>query len=441
MRASLWLLALFGIAVALALFLGNNQGTVTLFWPPHRLDVSLNLAVLVLIGAFFALYVAMGALQALFAMPEKTRRWRALQRERAMHAALYEGVAEMLAGRFVRARRAAQTALQMERVLAASGEAVPHSAQLRAMSEWLAAESAHMLQDKAARDAHFEAALAPRGLGQTLREGVQLRAARWALDDRETHIALERLAALPQGVARRTLALRIKLKAARLAGQHAQAMETARLLAKHNAFSTSAAQSLLRALALEQLGSARDAAQLTRSVQQLVPAVRELPEVSLAAAQRWMTLSRLEGGADSGSNPQPYSQDMASQWLEAVWARYEELDPTQRSKLVQVLSQVLTQELGKQDATARSADTNPWLARLEKAQAQRPRDAALQYLTGLACMQRGLWGKAQQHLTQAAPQLGDTQQRRDAWRRLATLAQQRGDEAAAANAWKAAAQV
>ena len=36
MRAALWFLALFGIAVAVALFAGNNQGTVTLFWPPHR---------------------------------------------------------------------------------------------------------------------------------------------------------------------------------------------------------------------------------------------------------------------------------------------------------------------------------------------------------------------------------------------------------------------
>jgi HemY protein len=432
MRASLWLLALFGIAVALALFLGNNQGTVTLFWPPHRLDVSLNLAVLVLIGAFFALYVAVGALQALFAMPEKTRRWRALQRERAMNAALYEGVAEMMAGRFVRARRAAQTALQMERVLLASGETVPQSAQLRAMSEWLAAESAHMLQDKAARDAHADNALAQKGVSQTLREGVQLRTARWALDDRETQLALERLAQLPQGVARRTLALRIKLKAARLAGQHKEAMETARLLAKHNAFSKSAAQSLLRALALEQLGAARDAAQLVCSMQELAPAVRELPEVSLAAAQRWTALSRLEG--ESSENQQP---DMASVWLEAVWAQYEALDPTQRSKLVHVLAQVL----GHETQAAQSGETNPWLARLEKAQIQRPRDAALQYLTGLACMQRGLWGKAQQHLTQAATLLGDAHLRRDAWRRLATLAQQRGDESAAGRAWQEAARV
>ena len=42
MRAALWLLALFGAAVAVALFAGSNQGTITVFWPPYRVDLSLN---------------------------------------------------------------------------------------------------------------------------------------------------------------------------------------------------------------------------------------------------------------------------------------------------------------------------------------------------------------------------------------------------------------
>ena len=50
MRAALWLLALFGVAVAAALFAGNNQGTVTLYWPPYRVDLSLNLVVLLLVA-------------------------------------------------------------------------------------------------------------------------------------------------------------------------------------------------------------------------------------------------------------------------------------------------------------------------------------------------------------------------------------------------------
>ena len=64
MRAALWLLVLFGVAVASALFAGNNQGTVTLFWPPHRIDLSLNLVLLLLALGFVTLYAALRALNA-----------------------------------------------------------------------------------------------------------------------------------------------------------------------------------------------------------------------------------------------------------------------------------------------------------------------------------------------------------------------------------------
>ena len=56
------------------------------------------------------------------------------------------------------------------------------------------------------------------------------------------------LKGLPQGAARRTVALRMKLKAARLAHRTAEALETARLLSKHRAFSAGAAQSIVRGL-------------------------------------------------------------------------------------------------------------------------------------------------------------------------------------------------
>ena len=52
MRAALWLLALFAVAVASALIAGNNQAVVTVFWPPHRVDVSFNLVMVLLLGAF-----------------------------------------------------------------------------------------------------------------------------------------------------------------------------------------------------------------------------------------------------------------------------------------------------------------------------------------------------------------------------------------------------
>lgn len=57
----------------------------------------------------------------------------------------------------------------------------------------------------------------------------------------------------------------------------------------------------------------------------------------------------------------------------------------------------------------------------------------------MACMHRQLWGKAQQLLTQAALGLRDPQLHRQAWRALASLAEERGDALTAAQAWKRAA--
>src|SRR5688572_33459993 len=103
MRATAWLLALFGIAVAGALFAGNNQGTVTLFWPPYRVDLSLNLVLVLLFGAFVFLHAVLGALAALFDLPHQAMRWRSQQKERAMHGSLLDGISHLLAGRFIRA--------------------------------------------------------------------------------------------------------------------------------------------------------------------------------------------------------------------------------------------------------------------------------------------------------------------------------------------------
>lgn len=420
MRAALWLLGLFGAAVALALFAGNNQGTITLFWPPWRLDLSLNLVVLLLLGGFAVLHGALAGLNALGALPRQARRWRQLQKERTMHGAFLQSLAHMLAGRFVRARKAALTALAQEAALAHSAEQLPHSRQLRALAHMLAADSSHALLDRSTRDEHLQRALdnAPassKQQEQSLREGLQLRAARWTLDDRDSEGALERLAALPQGAARRTLALRIKLKASRLAGQTRSALETARLLGKHHAFSSAAAHSIVRGLARDWLHSAHDPAQLQQAWLALEASERAMPELAIEAAQRLAQL----GGAPA----------QVRHWLQPAWDDWQAqgLAEPQALKLVQVLESNLT------DIDA------DWLARIETASQNRPRDARLTYLAGLACRERQLWGKAQQQLQQAAQQLPASPLRASAWRALAQLAEERGDASAAVQAWKQAA--
>jgi HemY protein len=423
MRAALWFLALFGAAVALALFAGNNQGTVTVFWPPYRVDLSLNLVVVLLLGGFTLLYAALRGLSALLQLPLQARRWRLQQKERAMHGALLDALSQMLAGRFLRARKAAESAIEQEKALEDARHGLPHGRQLRTLAHLVAAESSHALQDRSTRESHLQLALdsiPERGPASILelREGAQLRAARWSLDERDAGTALERLSALPAGTARRTLALRARLKATRLSHMTEQALETARLLGKHRAFSPAAAESIVRGLAVELINGAHDPSQLQRIWLGLESAERAMPEIAVQAAQR---LSRLGGEA---------AQVRA--WLLPVWERM--VDPAQPAlpdqqalKVVQAL-----------EASLEGLDA-PWLARIEAAQQANPRDARLQYLSAVACMQRELWGKAQHLFTQAAQQLRDAPLRASAWRHLAELAGQRGDGAAAAHAWQQAA--
>lgn len=415
MRAAVWLLVLFAVAVAGALFAGNNQGTVTLFWPPYRIDLSLNLVVLLLVAAFFFVHAVMRALSALFDLPRQALRWRTQQKERSMHGALLEGFSHLLAGRYIRARKAAEAVLVQEASLTASGQKPGNAAQVRAIAHLLAGESAHALQDRGARDDHLQKALeqvASRDASET-REGAVLRAARWALEDREPETTLQLLQGLPQGAGRRTLALRTRLRASRQAGQPLEALETARLLAKHHAFSPVAARSILRGLAIDLLNGAYDVAQLQRAWGALEAAERLMPEVAIHAAQRLTTLR-----GDAG---------VARDWLLPAWDAQAELSDALRVKLVCALEEGLD-----------SLDA-PWLARIEAAQKANPRDATLQYLAGMACMKRQLWGKAQQLLTQAALALQDPKLHRNAWRALAALAEQREDAQSAAIAWKRAA--
>ena len=422
MRAALWLLALFAVAVASALFAGNNQGTVTLFWPPYRIDLSLNLVVLLMALGFVTLYAALRGLAAMLELPRQARRWRLQQRERAMHGAMLDAVALFMAGRFLRSRKTAMSALTQESALASARSAVPHGRQLRALAHLVAAEDAQALQDYESRDKHLQQALehAPAQGTQherDLREGIQMRAARWALENREPSTALNWLASLPQGAARRTLALRIKLKASRLARQTQDALDTARLLAKHRGFSAGAAQSIVRGLAMELMDGAHDPAQLQRTWESFEASERAMPELAIHAAQRL--------GALGGDH------DTVRQWLLPVWQRMVDtpgaLADAHALKLVRALESGL------------DAIDPAWLARIEAAAQGNPRDTRLQYLAGMACLKRQLWGKAQQLLTQSTQQLQDASLRRSAWQRLAELAEQRGDAEAAARAWKNAA--
>ncbi len=399
MRGVIWLVLLFVVAVVAATTLGSNDGLVSLYWGGWRTDLSLNLFVLLVVGSCVVMVLAAQAINALLALPKRAGDWRALRRERAAQAALREALAEFFGARYGRARKAAQRALSIQ----PETPMLRNDAQFSMLAQLLAAGSLHRLQDKPRRDETLRQALkAGRQSGPGADDAARLLATEWALEDRDAARALEMLNALPPGAARRTHALRLKLQATRLARQPLEALQTARLLANHQAFSPLVAQALLRSLVSETLESAHDPQQLRRLWAQFDAADRRDPQVAARAAQRAVQLQ---------------AHDEARQWLRPFWDRLAELAREDREQVALAL------------IDARSGIGVDWLPRLESAAQAYGHESAVVAAVGMVYAERGLWGKARRLLEQAAaaPALV-SRTRRAAWRQLAILAREENDE-------------
>jgi HemY protein len=414
MRAVVWFILLFVVAVVAATTFGANDGLVSLYWSGWRMDVSMNLFLLALLATCLALVTVFNAVNALIGLPRRAHEWRVARRDRSAQAALRDALAQYFGGRYSRAQKSAQRALLIQ----SETPDLVQDNEFTVLGHLLAAGSAHKLQDRSRRDDQLERALdlsRSSLLARSAEEGARLLAAEWALDDRNANRALEFLAALPPGVARRTHALRLKLQASRLANQPHEALKTARLLAKHQAFSKVAAQGLLRSLAFESLDGARDADQVRRVWLALENADRRDPLVAARAA------ACLAAFGAAGE---------ARGWLRPFWDRLGELSEDERTALAQGLVACI------------EGISPDWLARLESAAQTFPREAAVAYAVGCALAERELWGKARLLLEQAAgaPELDATSRRR-AWQLLARLAEQQGDVERVASCYQAAAQL
>jgi len=414
MRTTIWFVLLFVVAVVTAATLGTNDGLASFYWGGWRIDLSLNLFLLLLVGTCFLLVLLFQAADTLTALPRRAREWRLARRDRTAQAALREALAQSFGGRYGRAQKSAQRALAIQ----ADTPELAQDQEFAVLAHLLAAGSAHRLQDRATRDEELRRALEPVPRSASARaaeDGARLLAAEWALEDRDAPRALELLDQLPQGVARRTHALRLKLQAAKLGGRPHDALHTARLLLKHQGISPIAAPGLLRSLAFESLAQAHDLDQLRRVWLGFEPADRRDAYIAAAAARRAVAL----GGAEE-----------ARGWLRPFWDQLGDLGEDERAEVAGALVEAVA-GLGPE-----------WLPRVEAAAQTYPREGAIALATGVVLAERQLWGKARGLLEQGAndARLG-AGQRRIAWLALARLAQQEGDGERVLQAYQAAARL
>lgn len=131
MRAALWVLALFALAVAITLLARLDQGYVIVVFPPWRLEMSFMLTLALLVGGFllasFLLHLGRTALR----LPEDLRTWRKRRHQESADRALldalrahFDGDADRLRTQMEKARDCAAQDL-LTRLRAAMEKAGP----------------------------------------------------------------------------------------------------------------------------------------------------------------------------------------------------------------------------------------------------------------------------------------------------------------------------
>jgi len=201
MRWILGILVVLASAVAVALLLMFNHGNLAIFWPPYRVDLSINTAVVLLIAIVVLMFLASKAFVQLISLPARVRSHREHRyRERAL-AAFREATVALAEGRFARAEKQSQLALHL-----------PEQGGAAAL---VAARACHGLRALDRRDQWIERCAQEFGL----KDQAQLLAADCAIQDRDGAAALAALDRLQPRTARQVHALRLRLAALELEQQ------------------------------------------------------------------------------------------------------------------------------------------------------------------------------------------------------------------------------
>ena len=346
MKTLFWVIALFALAVGLVIAARYNDGYALIVLPPYRVEIALNLLLLVLAGSFVVLYSLVRLVSGAVQMPARVRQYRVARRREKAQSSLIAALEAYFEGRYAKAEQAALQSIEL-------GE----HARLSAV---LAARAAHELRAYERRDRHLERAMRGAPDDDPLRIVTE---AELLLDERRPQDALETLKGLPR---KHTAALRLELKGQQQTRQWDQVAALVSELERRSVFDAGEAGKLRTHAVAESLRrKGRDPHALDETWKKLPDAQKRETPVALAAAQCYIAAGR---GADA--------QPIIEQSLAAAWD----------SELV-----ALYPEAAKNDVVRQIERAEGWLS-------SQPGDGALLLALGRLCARQELWGKAQSYL-------------------------------------------
>lgn len=362
MKSLVWIVALFALAVAVALGARLNDGYVLLVMPPWRLEISLNLLILAGLGLFIVFYAVLRGVLVTLGLPQRVRDFRARSRREQAAEVFQDAVRLLFEGRFGQALKKA-------------GEAHGNGT-APGLSALIAARAAQRLRQPDKQQFWLEHAKTddPRTEAATLMLEAEM-----AIEEHRFAEALASLGKLQGKLGRHIAALRLELRAQQGCGHWDEVLKLARHLAKRGALP---AEVVAEITSQAHLANIR---QRSGDRDQLAAYLRQLPDeergrrVTLAAAAALLA-------QDAQAETQQLIERVLAQGKDAEW----------QSELVELYG-----KLSGGEQTARIARAESWLR-------QHPDDAGLLLALGRMCIRQKLWGKAQSYL-EASLSVADSQ--------------------------------
>jgi HemY protein len=387
MRLLLWLVALMAAAIGIAVTARFNPGNVVLFYPPHRIDMSLNLFVVLAVLLFLLLYGLVRAIRATLKMPQRVAAYRLRKREREGNKGLRDALKALFEGRFGHAEKAAMRAAEL-----------PENAGLAAL---IGARAAHRMREPARRDSWLAGIVHD----NSLKTARLMTVTELLVDDHQPEAALDAVAELNASGQRHIHALQWSMKAQQQARNWPEVLRLVRTLDKRKALHP-ALSSRLREMSYEALLSegAHDAESLRRVWAEVPAFDRTKPYIAARAA-----------AAFNARGLHDEARAIAEEALRSGWD----------DRLVRAYRDSAGQP-GSPSLLAQIEHCEGWMK-------QRPNDAELALALGSLCLKQKLWGKAQRYLEQGLSDASEPRMAREAHLKLAQMHEALGqaDEAAA----------
>jgi HemY protein len=357
MKSLLWLLAVAGAAVALAVLGRADSGYVLFFYPPWRVEMSMVFFAIALAASFAALFFLFRLLGTALGLPATVRAWRLRRRRERAHAALAAALQAYYEGRYARAEKEAAIAFD--------------SGPNPGVAALLAARAAHQMRDFDRRDHWLERA---DGSGEALQAARLVSRAELALEDRDFAAARDALRNLHGAGPKHVATARLLLRAERGAGAWDEVLRLASQLSKRDAISPALAEEYKVQATVELLArSADDAGALERRWRSVAAADRVQPRIAAAGARHATALGKAVLAREILENA------LAAEWVPQLVALYGDLP------------EGLSPEIRAMEARARIERAERWLL-------ERNRDAQLLAALGRLCAHAELWGKARSFL-------------------------------------------